>query len=283
MRLSVVINNYNYGRYVGAAIDSVLAQTHGDFELIIVDDGSSDDSREVIGRYRDSRIRTIFQANQGQGAALKAGFAAASGDAIALLDSDDEWHPQKLALCADVLKNRPDISLLQHGLEIVDRSSRLVRQQPSTHVGDYDPMPDYARLKFELPFGPTSCVVGNRSYFGRLAFDTAAWRMAADTPVIAGLSVLGRCHFLAENLTRYRVHGENGFDGKQDPASLLALRRRFYQSVDDHLALLPGRHERHPFEKSSAYQSQFITNTSRLSLAGIRSRLGYRLALLRGR
>ena len=214
---------------------------------------------------------------------MKTGFAAASGDAIALLDSDDEWHPQKLALCARVLKDRPDISLLQHGLEIIDQGGRPVRQQPSPHVGDYDPTADYARLKFEVPFGPTSCVVGNTRYFGKLAFESERWRIAADTPVVAGLSVLGHCHFLPENLTRYRVHGGNGFDGKQDPASLLALRRRFYQSVDDHLALLPGRHERHPFEKSSAYQSQLVTGTPRLSLAGLRSRLGYRLALLRGR
>ena len=66
MRFSVILNNFNYGRYVGAAIESVLAQSWRDFELVVVDDGSTDGSREVIGRCRDERIKCIFKANGGQ-------------------------------------------------------------------------------------------------------------------------------------------------------------------------------------------------------------------------
>jgi glycosyltransferase involved in cell wall biosynthesis len=283
MTFSVLINNYNYGRFIGAAIESVLAQTHGDFELIIVDDGSTDDSRAVIERCSDRRIRTVFQANQGQGAAFQAGFAAASGEAIALLDSDDEWHPEKLAVCAAALSRDPGISLLQHAWDQIDGSGKTLRTIRPQPEGAYDPIPDYGRLRFDLPFGPTSCVVGPSRFFHDLRFDPAEWRLAADTPVVAGLSVLGRCHFLPDSLTRYRVHGANGFDGRQTFASLLELRKRFYRSVDDHLARTTGPHRRHRFENSSVYQASIVTSHPRFTGTGLIARLRYRLALLTGR
>jgi glycosyltransferase involved in cell wall biosynthesis len=283
VKFSVLINNYNYGRYVGAAIESVLVQTHRDYELIIVDDGSTDDSREVIQCYSDPRIRLLFQSNQGQGAAFQAGFAAATGESIALLDSDDEWYPEKLAACAEALDRNPGIGLLQHGYDEVSREGVLLRAVHPPSPGIYDPLPDFDRLRFDLPFYPTSCVVGPTALFHKLRFESANWRIAADTPVIAGLAVLGKCHFLPGSLARYRVHGANGFAGHQDFAALLELRRRFYQSVDDHLAGIPGHHLRHEFEKSSAYLSRMATSTPRLSGIGLLSRLQYRLSVLRGR
>lgn len=283
MKFSVLINNYNYGRFVDAAIESVLAQTDQDFELIIVDDGSKDDSRRVIERYRDPRIFTIFQTNQGQGAAFKAGFAAATGDAIALLDSDDLWHPEKLARCRPLLESDSSLSLLQHGWDFIDRTGTALRSHTMPVTGEYNPLPDYRKLRFDLPFGPTSCVVGHRRFFQQLKFDAASWRIAADTPVIAGLTVLGRCHFLAGNWMSYRVHGENGFEGRQDYGSLLALRRRFYDSVSDYYARETPPRPRLKFENSSAFQAHVVTKTSARSFAGLQARWRYRLALWRGR
>lgn len=282
MKFSVLINNYNYGRFVGAAIESVLAQTHTDFELIIVDDGSTDESRGVIERYQDPRIRTIFQTNQGQGAAFKTGFAAATGDAIALLDSDDEWYPEKLARCLPFLERNPHLSLLQHEWDFIDRTGTILRSHTLPLSGEYEPLSDYRRLRFDLPFGPTSCIVGHRRFFQKLVFESATWRLAADTPVIAGLSVLGRCYFLTEKLTRYRVHGENGFEGRQDYGSLLELRRRFYHCVDEHLASQPNSSQPHRFETSSAYQGRYVTATRAWTLAGLVARFRYRRALARG-
>ena len=82
---SVVIDNFNYGRFLAQAIDSALAQDFpaGEVEIIVVDDGSTDDSREVAGRYKD-KIRLIAQKNGGQAAAFKSGFAAARGQVIPL-------------------------------------------------------------------------------------------------------------------------------------------------------------------------------------------------------
>ncbi len=92
LSVSIVINNYNYGRFVGAAIESALAQTYAKIETIVVDDGSKDDSREIISAF-GQRITAIFKTNGGQGSALNAGFAASTGEIVIFLDSDDLLHP----------------------------------------------------------------------------------------------------------------------------------------------------------------------------------------------
>jgi len=92
--VSIVIPNYNYGRFIGEAIDSALAQTHPLVEVIVVDDGSTDDSRAVIERYGE-RVTAIFQANAGQNAACAAGFARAHFDLVVFVDSDDCCCPKR--------------------------------------------------------------------------------------------------------------------------------------------------------------------------------------------
>lgn len=100
-RVSVIMPVYNASRWLARPVESVLAQTHGDLELIAVDDGSSDDSVELIENYArgDSRVRLIRQpANAGVAAARNAGLDVAGGDYIAFLDADDWWHRRKLEL-----------------------------------------------------------------------------------------------------------------------------------------------------------------------------------------
>jgi glycosyltransferase involved in cell wall biosynthesis len=99
MMLSVLINNYNYARYLPDCIDSVLSQTGTVFEVIVVDDGSTDDSRAIIERYGDA-IVPVLKANGGQASSFNAGFAAAKGDVLLLLDADDTFLPGKLATLA---------------------------------------------------------------------------------------------------------------------------------------------------------------------------------------
>jgi glycosyltransferase involved in cell wall biosynthesis len=92
---SIIINNFNYARYLGEAVDSALNQTYPNVEVIVVDDGSTDNSREVIERYGD-RIRSVFKPNGGQPSAINAGFQVSRGDLIANLDSDDLYDPTAL-------------------------------------------------------------------------------------------------------------------------------------------------------------------------------------------
>jgi glycosyltransferase involved in cell wall biosynthesis len=111
-KISVIIPAYNRADYLAEAIQSVLDQTFPDFELIIVDDGSTDNTKEVVEGFVDTRVRYLFQENGGVSSARNSGIKAANGEYIAFLDSDDIWLPENLALKVNLLDSRPDIGLV---------------------------------------------------------------------------------------------------------------------------------------------------------------------------
>jgi glycosyltransferase involved in cell wall biosynthesis len=109
--VSVVIPTYNYGRYICETVDSALGQTYSPVEIVVVDDGSTDDTRERLTVYGD-RVRYIHQQNRGLSAARNTGIHAAHGEFIALLDSDDLWLPDKVQRQVTVAVHQPDIGLV---------------------------------------------------------------------------------------------------------------------------------------------------------------------------
>ena len=106
--ISVVIPLFNKQQYVSAAIDSVLSQTFQDFEIVVVNDGSTDDGPEVVRQKRDGRIRLIDQDNGGVSSARNRGIQAALSDVIAFLDADDEWRPEFLSIVMDLRARYPE-------------------------------------------------------------------------------------------------------------------------------------------------------------------------------
>ncbi|HEX8523946.1 MAG TPA: glycosyltransferase family A protein [Tepidisphaeraceae bacterium] len=131
--VSVVIPTYNSASFVVEAIESVLAQTVAPAEIIVVDDGSTDNTAAVLEPYAN-RIRYIFQENTGVSAARNRGIEAANGDFIAFLDADDIWHPQKLEYQMDVFHRIPALGLLgTSGFDV-----------PAKSLPSYDRIPDNA-------------------------------------------------------------------------------------------------------------------------------------------
>ena len=110
-RVSVVVPVYNKERYLRRVVDSVLAQTFTDFELVVVDDGSTDGSLEVARSYADPRVRVVAQANGGEGAARNRGIAESRAPLLALIDGDDEWHPSFLERMSALARDVPDAGL----------------------------------------------------------------------------------------------------------------------------------------------------------------------------
>lgn len=125
--ISVVIPTYNRAGMVGAAIQSVLEQTYSDWELIVVDDGSQDNTAEVVAGYADSRIRYIYQENRKLPGARNTGIQASQGDYVAFLDSDDLFLPDKLRLQATILATKVDVGLVASGWSEVDSHGQILR------------------------------------------------------------------------------------------------------------------------------------------------------------
>lgn len=125
---SVVIDNHNYARFLRDAIDSVLNQDFKaeEIELIVVDDGSTDESWKILSAY-GSRIRAVLQEQQGQAAAFNRGFQEAGGEIVCLLDSDDLWDPGKLSAAAPLFDD-PAVGLVEHWLQDADAALKPLPQ-----------------------------------------------------------------------------------------------------------------------------------------------------------
>ena len=123
--VSIILPTYNRSRYVAGAIDSVLNQTCSDWELVVVDDGSTDDTPQIVWRYEalyPGRIRRIGQRNLGVAPARNRGIRESRGTYVAFIDSDDLWHPTKLALQIDAIKHLSSGAFIYTGYEIIDSS-----------------------------------------------------------------------------------------------------------------------------------------------------------------
>jgi glycosyltransferase involved in cell wall biosynthesis len=207
MLVSVVIPNYNYEEFVGDAIDSALALDWPDVEVIVVDDGSTDRSREVIGRYGD-RITAIFQPNSSHAAACNAGFARSRGDVIIFLDSDDFLDPSLIRELAAVW--RPGISKVQFQMKIVDSSGRPT----GALFPQFDSVPTPAQIrKWFMTTGayPTPPCSGNaypRSFLEKIFPLDVADRFS-DSCCLAAAPYLGDVVTIDKPLVGYRVHGRN--------------------------------------------------------------------------
>ena len=122
--VSVVMPLYNAEQYVEEAIRSVLAQTYPDFELLIIDDGSTDRSGHIAGSISDSRVRLVWQKHRGVAGARNTGISLASGQYIALLDAADRWSPDKLERHVRHLRENPDIGVSYSQSSLVDEKGR---------------------------------------------------------------------------------------------------------------------------------------------------------------
>src|SRR5512135_2445774 len=108
--VSIIIPCYNQARYLPLSIGSVQAQSRPDWEIVLVNDGSTDDSAAVAAHFTDPRIRYIYQNNQGLSAARNTGVRAALGRYLAFLDSDDEWASEFLTTCIHTLETNPRLA-----------------------------------------------------------------------------------------------------------------------------------------------------------------------------
>jgi glycosyltransferase involved in cell wall biosynthesis len=227
--VSIIVNNYNYGRFLSAAIDSALCQSYRSVEVIVVDDGSTDLSRDIIGSY-GSRVTSFLKNNGGQASALNAGFAQSHGDAIIFLDADDVLLPYAAQRVAETFVAQPATAKVQYRMAVIDGDGNPTGAiKPPRHI----PLPsgDLKRSELWFPFDlawlPTS---GN-------AF--AAWALQRIFPIpgqvygqvgadwyLAHLApLMGPVVSLDEVCACYRVHTANHYELSAPSLDLAHIRQ----------------------------------------------------------
>lgn len=204
--VSVIVTSYNYAEYLGAAIQSVLDQTYRDFEVVVVDDGSTDASRQVLAAFGE-RIVCLEQTNQGKSVALNRGLAISRGRYLAFLDSDDLWLPESLAHRVALLESEPDVGVVYSKAYVIDGAGR---RQPYT-IGAPERFPGetlrsllYANpIQFLTFMVRQSCLTQVGEAFDRHL------GAANDWDLYLRLSRVCRFHYLDEPTACWRVHGRN--------------------------------------------------------------------------
>jgi glycosyltransferase involved in cell wall biosynthesis len=216
VRFSVVITCYNYGHYVCDAVASALAQTLPPCDILVVDDGSTDDSlARLTARFGNSpSVRVLTQENLGQLAAFAAGCAAAGGDIVCFLDADDLWDADYLRALEASYRggNAPDV-VLSNLRRFGDAEGNWNRRAQDEDLGLNVLAAWFLRM---IPQAPTSSVSMRRSLALKVLDLPASfrddWRTRADDLLILGANILGaRTLALAQPHVRYRVHGANAW------------------------------------------------------------------------
>jgi glycosyltransferase involved in cell wall biosynthesis len=217
--ISVIIPSYNHAGFIGAAIDSVLSQTYSDLELIVVDDGSTDHTRQVLGQFADNRLRVLFQENQGAHAAINRGLRESTGKYLAILNSDDIYHPQRFEKILPVFYGDSRVGLVSSYLEIIDRKGTpLGIKHGYADLSPWDlPNPSNsfraetdlrAALLTENFLATTSNYVFSRHLYQQVG-EFLPLRYTHDWDFALRALQYGELRLLPEALISYRVHDSN--------------------------------------------------------------------------
>ena len=227
LRVSIIINNFNYDEYIAPCIESAITQTYRNKEVIVSDDGSTDNSRAIIRSYGSSII-TTFKPNGGQASALNAGYKISSGDLVIFLDSDDILSP---SCVAEVVRHwRSDLTKLHFNLAVIDASG-----DPIGCLHSKPPLPRGDLREQLLTDGTVVSMGMSGNVFPRaflnqvMPMPEVGWERGADTYLFNLATLSGQVGAIDEPLGGYRVHGNNGSakvkEGKVDKAAL----RKFLQ------------------------------------------------------
>jgi len=251
MYVSIVINNYNYGRYIDEAISSALNQTYQLTEVIVVDDGSTDDSQERIAAFGD-RIQAIYKLNGGQGSAVNAGFRASRGDVIIFLDSDDKLSPD----CVESVVNcwRPDLAKLHYRLNVIGSNGEQTGAiEPSGILPEGDLSCEIRRHGASRS-PPNSGNAFSRAFLERvMPIPEDEWRGGSDCYLFNLAPLYGQIGAINRPLGCYRKHGDNMspfiVDGRVRTAGLhneINIDLRVAALIRQHLEMLEGAPYREP-------------------------------------
>ena len=211
LKVSVIVPAYNGDRFIGQAIDSVLAQTYANYEIIVVDDGSTDRTPQVLQRYKN-QIRYQYQPNQGVAIARNCGLALAQGELIAFLDQDDCFLPNKLALQVEKLEQSvaeigaAEIGIVHSGWRRVDAEGAPLGDVSPWHYAPQLNLYEWIWWKPVL----LSAMMFRRSWLNRVNGLDSSFKQACDIDLALRLTLAGcQTLWLPQTTVYYREHDRN--------------------------------------------------------------------------
>ena len=221
MKVTVIIPTYNRADFLAEAVDSVLNQTWKDLETLVVDDGSTDRTRELIARY-GKRLKYFYKKNEGPSSARNVGIREALGTYVAFLDSDDVWEPEKLSIQMDFMRKHPEIKLVCTDSSVIDsRESREGKLKK-------DLMGNLFSLLYSNSFIRTSTVLMNKACFQEVGYFDERYQSAEDYDVWLRVARRYPIAYLNRPLVRYRKHEGNVSHDK------ITLRRNALSVLEAH-------------------------------------------------
>lgn len=203
--VSVVIPNHNYAQFVGAAVESALAQTYSPVEVIVVDNGSTDESLAILRAY-GNRIRIVPQENRGQAGSRNRGIAESKGEFIAFLDADDVWLPHKLEKQMRLF-DRSEVGLVYSGLTIGDAALKPLREVRATFTGRV--LKEFALASGAVVQGGESTAVIRKECFAKVGTFDPGLSISCGWDFYRRVASCFEIAAVFEPLTVYRQHGTN--------------------------------------------------------------------------
>jgi glycosyltransferase involved in cell wall biosynthesis len=204
--VSVIIPNYNYAIHVGKAIDSVLNQTYQNVEVIVVDDGSTDNSRAVLASYGES-ITVMEQTNEGVSKARNRGVSKAQGEFVAFLDADDIWLPTKIEKQIERFKRETDLGLVHCSMTYIDNEDRPIGEITDGMEGWV--AEEFLRFEGGVVIGAGSTALVPKAVFDEVGGFDPRQSTAADWDFSYRVATRYKIGFAREPLVNYRQHGTN--------------------------------------------------------------------------
>jgi glycosyltransferase involved in cell wall biosynthesis len=205
--ISIIIPTYNCEKYIGQAVQSLLAQTYKNFEIIVVDDGSTDETKAILEPYMD-KIRYVFQINGGESSARNRGLSMAKGNYIAFLDADDIYKPNKLEQQLNVFLKDSSVDIVYNDVEVVDENLQYTSTLNSEYM--YEAKEDFLCMLLvrQIIPGPASIMLRKKCIDSGIRYPEQ-YRNAEDYQFIINLASHYRFKYLKECLYIYRRHSKN--------------------------------------------------------------------------
>ncbi|MCA8972468.1 MAG: glycosyltransferase [Planctomycetes bacterium] len=259
-RVSVIVPAYNHERFIGKTIESVLAQTFEEWELIVIDDGSSDNTAEIVRAFDDPRIHFESQGNIGAAPTINRGIGVARGEFVCVLNSDDVFAPSRMERLLREFADEPSLDAVFTHLEFIDDDGKLIRRYegPAELWRDMDCAPSFAEsehLVLQLLAGNFVCTTSNlfcrRTVFDRLP-PFKDLRYVHDHEFFLRLCYHLRVRVVPEALVSYRIHAQNTIKENEAQTDYeLALVLADFLTTHDITRFLPSKTDSVDIESSA--------------------------------